>query len=446
VLALAEQSSGRTWTHAELAADVAALAGRLGEVPRSLIFCRCRIDAGTVIAYLAARAAGHVVALVDDGAAPELMQSLEERYAPALVLHPSGAIETRPDAPAHELHPDLSVLLPTSGTTGNPKLVRLSAANLDANAASIVEYLGIGSDERAIASLPFHYSYGLSVLNSHLRAGAAVVLPAEGLIRPSFWEAFEAYGCTSFAGVPYSYALLERTGWDRRDLPTLRTMTQAGGRLEPAAQLRFHDQLRRRGARLVVMYGQTEATARIAWVPPERLGEKAGSIGVPIPGGRLTIEDEHGAPVRRGDDGELVYRGPNVMLGYARTVADLARGDDLGGVLRTGDLGHEDDDGYVFVTGRSARFAKVYGLRVSLDDIERQVLDGGPVAAIAGAGERVHVFVEANAERPPEAVRAHLARAFRLASRTWDVRELPALPLVSSGKVDYAALGRLVDA
>jgi acyl-CoA synthetase (AMP-forming)/AMP-acid ligase II len=434
VLALAEQSTGRTWTHAELAADVAALAGRLAEFPRSLVFCRCRIDAGTVVAYLAARAAGHAVAMVDDAAKPELLESLEERYAPALILHPSGSIETRPGAPAHELHPDLSVLLPTSGTTGSPKLVRLSEANLDANAASIVEYLAIGSDERAIASLPFHYSYGLSVLNSHLRAGAAVVLPAEGLIRPSFWDAFEAYGCTSLAGVPYSYAMLERSGWDRRELPTLRTMTQAGGRLEPATQLRMHDQLRRRGARLVVMYGQTEATARIAWLPPERLSEKLGSIGIAIPGGRLTIED-----------GELVYRGPNVMLGYAPEAGDLARGDDLGGVLRTGDLGHEDDDGFFFVTGRSARFAKVYGLRVSLDDIERQVLDG-PVAAIAGTGERVHVFVEPRSERSPEAVRAHLARAFRLASRTWDVREVPALPLSSSGKVDYAALGRLVDA
>jgi acyl-CoA synthetase (AMP-forming)/AMP-acid ligase II len=435
MLALAEQATGRTWTHAELDRDVAALAAQLAEVPRSLAFCRCRIDAGTVIAYLAARAAGHAVAMVDDAGAPELLAALEARYAPALVLHPDGAVEHRADAPAQELHPDLSLLLPTSGTTGSPKLVRLSEANVNANAASIVEYLGIGAAERAIASLPFHYSYGLSVLNSHLLAGAAVVLPAEGLIRPSFWEAFDAYGCTSFAGVPYSYALLERTGWQKRELPTLRTMTQAGGRLEPELQLRMHAALQERGARFVVMYGQTEATARMAYVPPERLAEKAGSVGIAIPGGSLTVED-----------GELVYRGPNVMLGYAHAAEDLARGDDLGGVLRTGDLGHADADGYIYVTGRKARFAKVYGLRVSLDDVEGQVRDGGPVAALAAGEESVTVFVEPAPDRTPATVRAQLTRAFRLASRTWDVREIAALPLSSSGKIDYAALGRLADA
>jgi acyl-coenzyme A synthetase/AMP-(fatty) acid ligase len=425
VLALAEQATGRTWTHAELRRDVQALAGELAAVPRSLVFCRCRLDAATVIGYLAARQAGHVVALVDD-AGPT--NALEARYAPALVLR-GDAVVRRPDAPAHALHPDLALLLPTSGTTGSPKLVRLSEGNLRANAASIVDYLGIDAGERAIASLPFHYSYGLSVLNSHLLAGAAVVIPAEGLIRPSFWDAFEAYGCTSFAGVPYSYALLERTGWDRRALPTLRTMTQAGGRLDPESQLRMHVELGKRGARFVVMYGQTEATARIAWVPPEQLVEKAGSIGIAIPGGHLSVEA-----------GELVYRGPNVMLGYAEAATDLARGDELGGVLRTGDLGHMDADGFFHVTGRKARFAKVYGLRVSLDDVEALVRDGGPAAAVAAGDESVRVFIEPAADRSPASVRDRLAGAFRLARRTWDVREVPALPLLSSGKVDYAAL------
>jgi acyl-CoA synthetase (AMP-forming)/AMP-acid ligase II len=425
VLALIEEATGATWTHAELRRDVELTAVRLSAA-RSLVFVRCRIDAATVLNYLGARAAGHAVVLVDDRMKPELLADLERRYEPRLVLHPDGAVEERADAPEHELHPDLALMLTTSGTTGSPKLVRLSARNLEANARSIATYLELGPEERAIASLPFHYSYGLSVLNSHLLAGGGVVLPADGLVSRGFWDAFERHECTSFAGVPYTYSIIERTGWRRRALPTLRTMTQAGGRLDVDAQLSLHGELRSRDARLVIMYGQTEATARIAYVPPERLSEKAGSIGVPIPGGELWVEDD-----------ELVYRGPNVMLGYATEPAHLALGDTLGGVLRTGDVGRVDDAGFFWVTGRRARFAKVYGLRVSLDDVERQARAGAPAAAIAGDEEQIRVFVEGG---DAESLRMRLAQAFGLASRTFAVRVLDALPVTAAGKIDYRAL------
>jgi acyl-coenzyme A synthetase/AMP-(fatty) acid ligase len=435
-LALIDEATGRSWTHAELAAEVAQRADTLGG-ERSLVFCRCGIDAGTVLNYLAARQAGHVVALLDDRSRPEALAALEAHYRPQLVLHPDGAVDARPGV--LELHPDLSVLLPTSGTTGSPKLVRLSTANLEANARSIATYLEIGPDERAIASLPIHYSYGLSVLNSHLLARASVVIPAEGIMRPAFWDAFERYECTSFAGVPYSYAVIERSGWDRRELPTLRTMTQAGGALDPDDAASLHARLAERGARFVVMYGQTEATARIAWVPPERLLDKPGSIGVPIPGGALWAQDEDGRRLPAGVQGELVYRGPNVMLGYATERADLAAPDALGGVLATGDLGVMDDEGFFFVTGRIKRIAKVYGVRLSLDDIEARLRPGGPVAAVSAPGERIRVFVEG--ERSEDLGR-ELATAFGLAPRTFEVRDVAALPLTGSGKIDYAALER----
>ena len=424
-LALMDEASGRSWTHAELDAEVALRAEALaGE--RSLLFCRCGVDAGTVLNYLAALRAGHAVALLDDRARPETLASLEAHYRPQLVLHPDGTVDRRPGR--IDLHPELSVLLPTSGTTGSPKLVRLSAANMEANARSIATYLELGPDERAIASLPFHYSYGLSVLNSHLLAGASVVIPAEGIMRPAFWDAFERYECTSFAGVPYSYAVIERSGWDRRELPTLRTMTQAGGALDPSLAVSLHGRLAERGARFVVMYGQTEATARIAYVPSDRMLDKPGSIGVPIPSGELWVQD-----------GELFYRGPNVMLGYATERADLARGDELGGVLATGDLGVMDDDGFFFVTGRLKRIAKVYGVRLSLDDIEARLRPGGPVAAISAPGERIRVFVEGGRS---EGLGRELASAFGLLPRTFDVRDVDALPVTGSGKIDYAALER----
>jgi acyl-CoA synthetase (AMP-forming)/AMP-acid ligase II len=390
---------------------------------------RAGIDVDTVVHYLAALEAGHAVLLVDAGLDGELLAALIDRYRPGFVAGPGSAVERRATGDQPPPHPDLAVLLSTSGTTGSPKLVRLSAANIEANASSIAEYLEIGPGERAIASLPFHYSYGLSVLNSHLLAGGTVVLPAEGILRASFWRAFEEHGCTSFAGVPYSYELLRRTGWDRHALPTLRTMTQAGGRLAPERVQLFAEKLAGRGARLVVMYGATEATARMSYVPPERLLDKLGSIGIPIPRGRLTVED-----------GELVYEGPNVMLGYAESREDLGLGDVQHGRLATGDLGHCDDDGFFFVTGRLTRFTKVFGLRVNLDEVERAARGAGPVAAVGADEQAIVVFVEKQSPADPAALRRELAARFKLNSKTFDVRRLERLPTTAAGKIDYAAL------
>jgi len=398
----------RTWTYAQLRDEVAAVGERMPG--RELVLVRCGPDAASAIGYLAALAAGHAVILLEAGADPA---AVVERYDPRFIVE-HGQVAER-DAVPVDLHPDLRVLLSTSGSTGSPKLVRLTARNVLGNAESIVEYLGIDAGERAIASLPIPYSYGLSVLHSHLRAGASVVFTGHSVIRPEFWEEVRRHEVTSFAGVPYAYAMLERIGMRDMDLPSLRYMTQAGGRLDPEVALRYAAR-----TRFFVMYGQTEATARIAYVPPERLAEKAGSIGIPIPGGRL-----------RAEEGELVYEGPNVMLGYAEARDDLARGDELRGVLPTGDLGHADDDGFFYVTGRRKRIAKVYGQRVNLDEVEAAV--DGPAGAVAGE-DRIDVYAERGAD-----ARA-LAARFRLPPRAVRVHELERLPVRPSGKIDYAAL------
>ncbi len=394
----------RTWAADEI--------GGTYDLPgRELVLVRTRADAASAIAYLAAVRAGHAVILLEADADPA---AIIETYDPRYVIT-GESVEVREHAAPADLHPDLSVLLSTSGSTGSPKLVRLTQANVRANAASIAEYLGLDRQERAIQSLPLSYSYGLSVLNSHLHAGASIAFTAHSVIRPEFWDDVRRHEATSFAGVPYAYAMLERIGMRDMTLPSLRTLTQAGGRLEPEVAARFAAQ-----RRFFVMYGQTEATARIAYVPPERLADKPGSIGIAIPGGELSV-----------DDGELVYRGPNVMLGYATSRADLARGDELGGVLRTGDLGHHDDEGFFYVTGRAKRIAKVYGQRINLDEIEAAI--DGPAGAIAG-DDRIDVFTERGAD-----ARA-LAGRFRLPPRALRVHEIERLPVKSSGKVDYAAL------
>ncbi len=293
-VALEDASTGESWSYRRLADAARSLAARLETGRRELVFCFCRQeDPSSVVGYLAMIVAGHAVVLLDDRLASSLQRSLVDDYGPGFVIRRGDptSIE-RPSEGRIEMHPDLRVMLSTSGTTGSPKFVRLSERNLDANARSIAEYLALDADERPIASLPIHYSYGLSVLHSHLLVGATIVFSEHSVMRPEFWHDFTTHRCTSFAGVPYAYGMLERTGFRDRDLPTLRTMTQAGGRMAPEMIVRYHEHLRERNGRLVVMYGQTEATARISYVPPERLPEKAGSIGIPIPGGRLEVVDE----------------------------------------------------------------------------------------------------------------------------------------------------------
>jgi len=315
--------------------------------------------------------------------------------------------------------------------------VRLTRRNLESNARSIARYLGLGPRERAIESLAMQYSYGLSVLNSHLAAGGSVVLTAHSFLRPEFWRAVDDERCTSFAGVPYVYETLHRLRFDPRRHPSLRTLTQAGGALRRDLIAHFQQLTEGAGARFFVMYGQTEATARISYVPPEMLPRKIGSIGIPIPDCRLRlapVEDAAGLL-------ELVCEGPNVMMGYADSPADLALGDILGGVLRTGDLGGVDDDGFFSVVGRLKRFAKLFGRRVSLEDVERDLEAAFPVrvAALDG-GDRIVVHAEQEDPVHSEDLVRHVAKLLGVPPGAVVVRLVQVLPRTSTGKKDYRAL------
>jgi acyl-CoA synthetase (AMP-forming)/AMP-acid ligase II len=280
------------------------------------------------------------------------------------------------------------------------------------------------------------YSYGLSVLNSHLLAGGSIVLTPHSFMRPEFWRDADEQQVTSFAGVPYMYETLHRLRFDPARHPSIRTFTQAGGALRRDLIAHFHDRATRANARLFVMYGQTEATARISYVPPEQLSSKLGSIGVPIPGGRLWLE-----PVESSGVAQLVYQGPNVMLGYADSPADLALGDIQQGVLHTGDLATVDQDGYFTVVGRLKRFAKLFGRRVSLEDIERELESVFPVRAMAtDAGERLAVHVAADGAVADGDLVAHLARFLAVPPAAISIRRVRELPLTTSGKKDYKAV------
>ncbi|WP_229076181.1 AMP-binding protein [Actinoplanes sp. DH11] len=344
---------------------------------------------------------------------------------PVVLLDPEGDhTELIQRYATDEVHPDLALLLTTSGSTGNPKLVRLSRSAVLANARQVAESLGVTGDDVAITTLPLFYSYGLSVLHSHLLAGATVVLERTGIMQRDFWTAVDEHRVTSLAFVPYQYEMLRRLRFDPAKHPSVRTLTQAGGRLRAELMTDFAQRMSDAGGRLFVMYGQTEAAPRMATLPPDRLGDKLGSVGLAMPGGAFAIEDD-----------EVVYRGPNVMMGYAESAADLVRGDEQGGVLRTGDLGRLDDEGFLFITGRLKRMGKVFGVRINLDDVEREF----PVAAVAG-DDRLHVFAEGITADDARALRTKVAEWLGTHFTGVDVRPIEALPLLPNGKTDYRAL------
>lgn len=405
---------------------------------RALVTLEPELCEHAIIAYLAVLKSGHVVAMQAPRGAGA--QAWTAPFEPDCAYRRiDGRWRTDPlEGSDRPLHPDLGVLLSTSGSTGCGKAVRLSTANIAANARSIAQYLELRADDRACLILPLHYSYGLSVLNAHLSVGASLYIPSGSILEPGFLDGLAANGCTNLSGVPYSYELLEKIGFRDRAFPQLRFMTVAGGRLAPERVRAYDAHLRAQGAALFVMYGQTEATARIAYVPPARLAGNEDRIGIAIPGGALSIEDEAGRPIAAaGIAGELVYRGPNVMMGYAASRADLVRGADCQ-ELHTGDLAVREADGLFRIVGRMKRMSKIAGLRIGHDALEQALERQGVVAAIVGDDDGLHAFFEG--ERRPDDVRHRLVAASGLTLahiRATGVSDIPRLP---SGKVDYTAL------
>ncbi len=443
-------SSGQRVSYGELDALSDGLADRLGIKSKKLVLILCRNNIATITGYLSAVKSGNAALLLDAAIAPDLVDNIVQRYRPDFVWSPvpsadgQGGPESYELVHCHaqetaELHPDLSLLLTTSGTTGSPRLVRLTKGNLQANAVSIAEYLQLGQGQRPITMLPLHYSYGLSVINSHLLVGATLLLTEHPVVSRPFWDFFREHGSTSIAGVPYTYEMLKRLNFFNMDLPSLRYMTQAGGRLSPALVSEFGRYARDRGRSFFVMYGQTEATARISYLPPDRTLDKPSSIGIPIPGGSLDILNASGSSVTEPfAEGELVYRGGNVMMGYADIRADLEKGDELGGVLHTGDIGYFDEDRFFYITGRQKRFLKIFGNRLNLEDIEIFLKHEGYLCACGGKDDMLRIaFSRGDAA---DEIKRKVVAKFGLHPSALELLELEELPTNSAGKLHYSRI------
>ena len=424
---------------------------------RCLVMNFCTNSLGSLIGYISFLNNAVVPIMVAADLNTDLLGSLIEKYKPEYYWLPTEQLS---DVAGDEiysaygyslvksafdksfpLYKDLALLLTTSGSTGSPKLVRQSYQNIRANAEAIVEYLKIDQNERPITTLPMNYTYGLSIINSHLLAGASIILTAKTLMQKEFWQQFKTFSATSFGGVPYTYEMLDRLRFYRMELPSLKTMTQAGGKLSVELHKKFAEYAAANGKSFVVMYGQTEATARMAYLPPQNAIAKCGSMGVPIPGGKFTLIDAQNNPIVLPDTvGELVYEGANVTLGYAESGEDLIKGDERGGILETGDMAKFDEDGYYYIVGRKKRFLKIFGSRVNLDETERILkthftnIDG----AIGGIDDKMYVFVAGGIES--DGIVRFLSETLGLFKSAFEVVHLDQIPRSDSGKVLYSAL------
>ena len=459
--AFLDASSGKWFTRAELARCLACFSDKLAFTQKALGFVFARNDAASLIAYLGSIEAGHAVVMLDPDLDLALASRLILRFQPDFIVAPASqafdstiaaqysasALEVeqtllRSSRPhLHAVHPDVALLISTSGSTGSPRLVRLSWRNLQSNAASINQALSTTDRDSAMLTSPIFNGYAQSLIHTHLAAGGSFVLARDRIVSRAFWDAVRNAGCATIGGTPYFYQLLDRLDLDALAVPGLKKFIQIGGRLGENLARKYHEAASRRGGALHIMYGQAEATARISGVPPALLPDAARSVGFALPGGRLSIETE-GRLCGDSQEGELVYEGPNVMLGYASEPSDLAKGDELGGKLYTGDLGYHDDRGLFYITGRKARFVKLFGWRISLDDVEEMLSHAGPVAAVSH-NDRILIFCESSRGESPNGGVPNieqLAARLRMHPSGFEVRMVPAIPRLANGKTDYRSL------
>ncbi len=425
---------------------------------RSLVFLLCTNTIGSVTGYIACMNYGIVPFLLNANIEEDLLKNLVEQYQPQYLWVPKSRRLTyfdycekyqeygyqlleRKSAIQVPVYENLALLLTTSGSTGSPKFVRQSYDNILSNTRSIIEYLEIDSRERPITTLPMNYTYGLSILNTHLYAGAQILLTDCSLMQKEFWDFCADCRATSIAGVPYTYEMLDRLKFFDKDLPYLRTLTQAGGKLDRELHKKFAEYAQNYGKKFVVMYGQTEATARMAYLPHDRSLEKYGSMGIAIPGGRLWLRDTDGSKIcEAGKVGELIYEGENVTLGYAECIEDLAKKNERNGILETGDMARLDEDGYFYIAGRKKRFLKVYGSRVSLDELDQMIRRQFQSMDCASTGTDDHVVTYITDEKSADAVKQFISGKTKLNASAFQIRYIPQIPRNDAGKIQYKDL------
>lgn len=420
---------------------------------RELVFCLCENKVGSLAGFLSLYDCNDVCLLLNAAIDKGLLETLYSTYHPSYCWMPEsyhtnfeivysfkGYVLAKTGNQAPKIHSDLSMLMTTSGTTGSPKLVRHKYGNIEHNAKNVAKVFGWTSGERGIIDLPMQYTMGLNVINSHLYAGATVLLASSNLMSPLFWKFIKENKGTNITGVPFSYEVLYRLRFNRMDLPFLTTLAEGGGKMSDTLFKFFADYADENGKRFFATFGTTETSARLAFLPPDDASTHIGSIGKSIPEGKLTLVDENGIEITETEvEGELRYEGPNVTMGYATCADELNNGDELKGIYLTGDIARKDKDGYFYIVGRKKRFLKLYGLRVSLDQSEKIINEHfGIVCACVGNDQLMSIYI--TDEKLKDAVLLLISEKTGLMAKSFEIKVIDAIPRFESGKIDYRKL------
>lgn len=351
---------------------------------RNLVFLLADNSINAYINLLYFIEKNQVVLLLNQDLDSELLDTLIDKYNPNLIWcqkssknHNKFDNKKKIDFDTYKrhdeiisMHDDLTLLLPTSGSTGSPKLVRHSLSNIFSSAKSVAQVFNIDKHSRAIGFLPIYYTMGLSVVNSHIYGGGSVVLTNFSLTDRRFWNYFKEDSITNFTGVPYSFEILNKIRFYNSNYENLKILSQGGGKLSSELYQKNLKYCKEKNIELISTYGQTEATARMGYLENEFAELKEGSIGKAIPGARFELIDDNGEIIEGAGQGELVFYGPTVTMGYANQICDLNLSDENNGFLKTGDIALRDLEGFYYIVGRKSRFLKILSLRIGLDDLE----------------------------------------------------------------------------
>ena len=440
--------------------DICSVIGEFEKLDlgRCVIFCLCGNCAGSLIGYLAFINNGQVPLLLGAGMDKDLRDRLDSVYTPAYYWLPEkmaaesgetslfsscGYCLVRTEYELYPLNEKLSMLLTTSGSTGSPKLVRHKYGNLEANAENVAKVFGWTVDEKGICDLPMNYTMGLNVINSHLTVGAGVLLVSANLMDPAFWDFIRENEGTNFCGVPFSYEILRRIGFDKMDLPALKTMAEGGGKLTDRMFKWIASYAESSGKRFCATFGTSETSARMSFLDPSLATTKIGSIGKAIPNGELFLIDE--TKTEDGSvSGELGYRGPNVTMGYALSREDLQKGDEFNGEYHTGDMALRDPDGFYYIIGRKGRFLKLFGLRVSLDETERILKTQYPNSEFVCLGDDRRMSIFTTDESLSGEIVPFISGKTNLHNSAFRVYVIDEIPRNEYGKVKLSALEEIV--
>ena len=428
-----------------------------GICPGELTMMMCENSIGALSGYAALLNSGHPMLMVSAGLPGEMRREIMNTYRPGMVFTPLplrgeypnmaeirtvdnyALLRTNYSEP-YPVHPALGQLLTTSGSTGSVKFVRQSRKNIRVNARLSADFLRITETDRTITVLPLNYTYGLSIYSANLLRGATMIVTQAGIMDEEFWDLFEKEHVTVFYGVSTTYDMLHKMDFFCEDFPDLKLMTQAGARLSQELQRYFAQYAADYGKRFIIVYGQSEATGAISFLPAEKAQEKPGSVGIAVPGGEIELIDTEGNPVEGAHvPGELVYRGKNVAMGYTVSGQDLSRGDDWHGELRTGDIAEKSEDGYLYIIGRMKRMIKMAGHRISLDEIDEKIMNEINVRCVS-SGVDDHLVLFVLSEEDKKAVEDYVRQKVSVVRPAFRVVIIDGFPTNEAGKILYGTL------